>query len=91
MPENPDFDLLSFIQRLPKTETHLHIEGALPFELLQRLDSKSFATPPQSWDSDFKFESFQQFEDELLDMALLWYTSPERYEEAALVIFDDLV
>ena len=91
MPENPDFDLLSFIQRLPKTETHLHIEGALPFELLQRLDSKRFATPPQSWDSDFKFESFQQFEDELLDMALLWYTSPERYQEAARVIFDNLV
>ena len=91
MSENPDLDLLSFIQRLPKTETHLHIEGALPFELLQKLDPNRFATPPQSWDSDFKFESFRQFEDELLGMALLWYTCPERYQEAARAIFDIVV
>ena len=28
--------LKDFIRALPKTETHLHIEGALPWELLQK-------------------------------------------------------
>ena len=32
-----------FIHRLPKTETHLHIEGALPYELLQKLDPEKFS------------------------------------------------
>ena len=79
-----------FIRRLPKTETHLHIEGALPFELLQRLDPQRFSAPPRSWEEDFRFRDFAHFEAELLDMAMSWYTSPERYFEAARVIFQRL-
>ena len=30
--------LRQFIENVPKTETHLHIEGALPWELLERID-----------------------------------------------------
>lgn len=78
--------LQTFIQSLPKTETHLHIEGALPFELLQRVRPE-FAKPPASWAADFKFRDFAHFEQELLDMAFSWYTSPERYHEAAKLIF----
>ena len=76
-----------FIRRLPKTETHLHIEGALPWELLHRLDQKRFAQPPASCASDFRYDSFEHFERELLDMAFAWFTSPERYHEAAKIIF----
>jgi len=79
-------DLHAFIQSLPKTETHLHIEGALPFELLQRVRPE-FERPPASWAPDFKFTDFAHFEEELLDMAFSWYTSPERYHEAAKLIF----
>lgn len=75
-----------FIQILPKTETHLHIEGALPLALLQRVRPE-FAQPPASWAPNFKFRDFAHFESELLDMAFSWYTSPERYHEAAKVIF----
>ncbi len=79
-------DSLSFAQSLPKTETHLHIEGALPLELLRRVRPE-FATPPASWAHNFKFRDFGHFEKELLDMAFSWYTSPQRYHEAAKVIF----
>ena len=79
-------DLTSFIQALPKTETHLHIEGALPFELLQRVRPE-FRQPPASWARDFKFRDFAHFEEELLAMAFSWYTTPERYHEAAKIIF----
>ena len=83
---NPDSALLAFVQSLPKTETHLHLEGALPLELLQRVRPE-FTQPPDSWAPDFKFADFAHFERELLDMAFSWYTSPERYHEAAKVIF----
>ena len=79
-------DSLSFAQSLPKTETHLHLEGALPLELLRRVRPE-FAQPPASWAHNFKFRDFGHFEKELLDMAFSWYTSPQRYHEAAKVIF----
>jgi adenosine deaminase len=79
-------DLIQFVQALPKTETHLHIEGALPLALLQRVRPE-FRQPPASWARDFKFRDFDHFEHELLDMAFSWYTSPERYHEAAKQIF----
>jgi adenosine deaminase len=79
-------DLKDYVAALPKTETHLHIEGALPFELLQRVRPE-FKQPPASWARDFKFRDFAHFEEELLAMAFAWYTSPERYHEAAKLIF----
>jgi adenine deaminase len=81
-----DPTLREFVQSLPKTETHLHLEGALPLELLQRVRPE-FATPPASWAPDFKFRDFAHFERELLDMAFSWFTSPEHYHEAAKLIF----
>jgi hypothetical protein len=81
-----DTPLSDFIQSLPKTETHLHLEGALPLELLQRVRPE-FVRPPASWSPDFKFTDFAHFERELLDMVFSWYISPERYHEAAKIIF----
>jgi len=81
-----DQELRSFIQGLPKTETHLHLEGSLPFELLQRVRPE-FVEPPASWAPEFKFRDFAHFEEELLDMAFSWFTSPENYHEAAKLIF----
>jgi adenosine deaminase len=81
----PDPALRAFLQSLPKTETHLHFEGALPLELLQRVRPGQPA--PASWAPDFKFRDFAHFERELLDMVFAWYTSAEHYHEAGKVIF----
>lgn len=78
--------LRDFVQSLPKTETHLHLEGALPLEMLQRVRPE-FAQSPASWAQNFKFRDFAHFERELLDMAFSWFTTPERYHEAAKLIF----
>ncbi|MFP4070124.1 MAG: adenosine deaminase family protein [Opitutales bacterium] len=83
----PDSTTSAFIHRLPKTETHLHIEGALPYELLQRMDSERFAETPECWAPDFKWNSFEEFENHLLEHALQWFTSAEHYHEAAKLIF----
>jgi adenosine deaminase len=83
---NSGSSLRDFVQSLPKTETHLHLEGALPLELLQQVRPE-FKSPPASWAHNFKFRDFGHFEKELLDMAFFWFTSPERYHEAAKIVF----
>jgi len=79
-------DIREFVQALPKTETHLHLEGALPFEMLQQVRPE-LTHRPASWAHNFKFRDFEHFESELLDMAFSWFTTPARYHEAAKAIF----
>ncbi|HEU4801497.1 MAG TPA: hypothetical protein VFS94_12825 [Gemmatimonadales bacterium] len=81
-----------FIGRLPKTETHLHIEGALPLELLRQVAPDRFpGGEPPWWAPGYRYPDFGTFEAGLLANAALWYTSPDRYHEAARVIFGGLV
>jgi len=87
MPYQANGNLKEFLKRLPKTETHLHVEGALPWHLIHEMDPVRFPSPPASWQDGFKFTDFAHFEGELLNMAGAWYTSPERYHEAAGIIF----
>jgi adenosine deaminase len=77
-----------FVQALPKTETHLHIEGAVPYhELVRTVDPVRFGPDPEWRRRSFRYDTFPQFESILLDHAMAWYTSPERYYESARHIF----
>lgn len=76
-----------FIQALPKTETHLHFEGALPYELLTQWKPEQWPPDPQFRSRAYRYPSFPEFEQILLDHAVPWFTSAERYHEAAKVIF----
>ncbi len=80
-------DIGRFIQALPKTETHLHLEGALPYELLHAWQPEKFPERAAFHASDFRFESFAKFDEVLLGHALPWFTSAERYHEAAKAVF----
>lgn len=79
--------LAGFVQSLPKTETHLHLEGALPYSLLHAQDPRLFPAEPAFHAPSFRFPSFPAFEEVLLSHALPWFTSAERYHEAARVMF----
>jgi adenosine deaminase len=79
--------LSAFVHEIPKTETHLHIEGALPYELLHEWQPERFPAHPHFHDPGFRFSSFTQFDETLLGHALPWFTSVERYHEAARAIF----
>lgn len=76
-----------FIQALPKTETHLHLEGALPYELLTDWDPEQWPPDPRFRARSYRYATFPDFEKILLDHALPWFTSAQRYHEAAKVIF----
>ena len=91
MYSSPALVIADFIHRLPKTETHLHIEGALPYSLLQKLDPVKFAEPQACWADNFKWKCFEDFEAHLIEHAMQWFTTPERYYEAAKVIFEGQV
>ena len=77
----------AFIQSLPKTETHLHIEGALPYALLHAWKPEAYPRNPYFHAPDFRHPSFVKFDEILLGHALPWFVSAERYHEAAKAIF----
>ena len=79
----PEPALASFLEALPKTETHLHLEGAVPWELLQELDAARFGAPPPFWDDAFRYDDFDHFNRVILEHAAAWFISPERYARAA--------
>lgn len=83
-------DLLGFIQALPKTETHLHVEGALPYELLHAWDPRRWPAQPAFRERGYRYANFPDFERQLLDNAVPWFTTAERYHEAAKVMFAQL-
>jgi adenosine deaminase len=84
-----DVSLHDFIKALPKTETHLHIEGALPWSLLQAANPGKYRSVPASWAPDFRFRDFAHFESELLGYVGDFFISPERYHECACAVFAD--
>lgn len=90
MPYIPTGLLKDFLRQLPRTETHLHLEGALPWQLIHELYPGRYPVPPESWQDGYKFRDFAHFEHELLDMAGAWFVSPERYHEAARITFERL-
>jgi adenosine deaminase len=77
----------AFIQSLPKTETHLHVEGALPYELLRAWKPDTYPEDPYFHAPDFRYPTFTEFDEILLGHALPWFTSAERYHEAAKAVF----
>jgi len=79
--------LNEFIQALPKTETHLHVEGALPYDLLTAWQPERYPPNPPFRRADYRYATFPDFERILLENALPWFTTPERYFEATKVMF----
>ncbi len=77
----------SFIRALPKTETHLHLDGSLPYELLHAWKPETYPPEPFFHAPDYRFPSFPKFDEILLGHALPWFTSPERYFESARLTF----
>ncbi len=77
----------AFIQSLPNTETHLHVEGALPYDLLHDWRPEQYPAHPPFRERSYRYATFPDFESILLDNALPWFTNAERYHEACKVIF----
>ena len=77
------------LKEMPKGEFHLHLEGSLPYSLLKTINPERYAEVPPFWNRDYRFNSFADFDRELLSMAGEWFTSVERYHTASKAVFDD--
>ncbi|AHF92458.1 adenosine deaminase [Opitutaceae bacterium TAV5] len=80
-------DLRAFIHALPKTETHLHIEGAVPYEMLHAWDAGRFPASPAFREPHYRFPDFSSFDALLLGHAVPWFTSAERYYKTCRAVF----
>jgi adenosine deaminase len=81
-PASPE--LIDFVQSLPKTETHLHLDGACPFDLLQESNPGKFNQPPPFWAPDFRFSSFTHFMQEFRNYGVDdYFKSAEQFHKVA--------
>jgi adenosine deaminase len=88
MPYTADPEFTEFVRALPKTETHLHIEGACPYELLKKLDPVKYAQPPPFWDEAYRYTNgLYSFMPLYIEYCQSFFTSAERYHEAAQIMF----
>lgn len=70
-------ELAAFIDGLPKTETHLHIDGALSWPELRRLDPTR-PERPEFWEPAHRYGDFEEFLSVCHRHVLEWLTTPER-------------
>lgn len=52
-------------------------------------DPQRYSEPPPSWANDYRFESFDAFEQLIFKYIVPWMTSPERYAETARALLDE--
>tara|TARA_R100000027_G_scaffold7932_4_gene5981 strand:+ start:3193 stop:4218 length:1026 start_codon:yes stop_codon:yes gene_type:complete len=82
-------DLESFLRALPKTETHLHLEGAVPLSVYRERLPELAPGPAPYECGDFRYASFDQFNASLLECAMPFFNSVERYAEGARAVFEE--
>lgn len=83
-----DDSLAAFVAELPKTETHLHLEGSMSFGQLQELDPHKYAQPPPFWQPSFRYAGFEQFQAEFDRWVLPYHNSIDRYQRTARFVFE---
>ena len=67
----PD-NIKEWILRLSESETHLHMEGAVPFEMVKRALPKKFSSEPDFWSPDYRFDTFDDFSNLFAEVALAY-------------------
>lgn len=79
-----------FIRRLPKAELHLHLEGAIPWDMVRESADVPLAETPAWWASNFRYNDFVHFGIAMRLGIQYVLTSVERYQEVTRAIFSGL-
>lgn len=79
--------LADFVQSLPKTETHLHLEGACPIELIEKYALKVYGSTPYMWDDHFRYNSFTHFVEIFAQVSNAIFNTPKAFHECAEIVF----
>ena len=82
-----DPDLATFVASIPKTETHLHLEGSVSFEQLHAFDPERYPEPPPFWDPGYRFDGFMHFQSMFDHWIIPYHTSADHYQRTARHVF----
>ena len=79
-----------FIEKLPKAETHLHLEGAVPWGLVLKQADEDLPTSPAWLNADYRFADFSDFSAifDLFNKYVLM--SPQGYHDTAKAYFQKI-
>lgn len=80
-----------WLQRLPKAEYHVHIEGAIPWSMVQNTDGPDPLPEPIWLDPDFRFTDFNDFRRAMRASRQRIITSVNGYHRIARAYFQQLV
>ncbi len=73
----------AWVRALPKAETHLHLEGSTPAELIDEVFAGERRRDRPFWRPDFRYGSFDEFEARYVADVVPFYDSAQRYHDAA--------
>jgi adenosine deaminase len=83
-------EMLRVVQALPKAELHLHLEGAVPWQVVRACSPEPLPDRPPWWAEDFRFKDFDHFREAAQICLQHSLTSVESYKRAAAAIFANL-
>jgi len=81
-------DTATFIERLPKAENHLHIEGAIPWDMIRAGADETLPETPEWWGADFRYRDWAQFQNVMRLGISTVLTSPQGFYDVAKRIFE---
>lgn len=82
-----DAELADFVAALPKTETHLHLEGSVSFEQLHEFDPVRYPEWPEFWKPEFRYDSFEHFQRMFNHWIVPYHHDANQYQKTARHVF----
>jgi adenine deaminase len=79
-----------FIKRLPKAELHLHLEGAVPWDMIRAAAGDAVPEKPECWAADFRYDDFAHFGRTINLGNIYVFKNMEGYRETARRVFQGL-
>jgi adenine deaminase len=83
-------DRKAWVHALPKAEYHLHLEGAVPWQMVREVEGESLPLEPFWADANYRYADFSIFQDALSDTIRRVIKDVDDYQRVAQYHFQKL-